>query len=258
MSSLAVINLTDVASYTAALESFPTMRVILEAVHGRVIDRQNANFGCLIEAEMEVTNYRLTLELRQDDVIIVERVKALPKGFYSPRFFALWHTDLPSTRDFQCSFERRARDVIARFGHEAFSFNVEKDRDVLAKAVTTLQSLPEIMLEAHYNSSVLPRLTLDFYNEYLVDLLNADSFQCFNKERFDLMQGERLFYEVKEVLERCGSRLSLFQLLLEPVCTWLTSHASTEGLPVVDTGLVDVQILVKSFQTKLTFAWAQF
>lgn len=260
MSSVAdaAINLTDSASFTAALESFPTLRTILRAVHGRVADRQRALADRLIEAELEISNWELTLEIRQNGVIIVQRVKHLPKGFYSERLFDHWHAELPPHQHFQCSFERRAHDVVARWNHEAYAFNPARDRDVLAKAAATLESIPEILLEAHYRSAVLPRLTMDFYNEYLVDMLNADSFQCLSKERFDAMQGDRLFYEVKDVLERCGARLALFQLLLGPVNTWMTSRASSGSLPVLDTGLVDTQSLLKAFRNKFISVWAQF
>jgi len=254
----AVINLTDCASFTAALESFPTLRAILRAIHRRVADRQRSVADQSIEAELELSNWELTLEIRQNGVVIMQRVKRLPKGFYSEQLFDHWHTDLPPHQHFQCSFERRAHDVVARCNHEAYAFNLASDRDALKKAVATLESIPDVLLEAHYSSAVLPRLTMAFYNEYLVDMLNADSFQCLSKERFDLMQGDRLFYEVKEVLERCGTRLALFRLLLGPVSTWITSHASSGGLPVVDTGLVDTQSLLKAFRNKLISVWAQF
>lgn len=256
MANFETLALIDSATFTAAIERFPMMKSILEEVRECVFKRQ-AEDSALIKAHLYITTYRLVLYLTRNENRLLTRYKRLPRGFWSERFLVSWQNEEGKSKDFSCSFEYTPTGVVAKYNHESYVYNVFKDNKALSEAVTTLETLPDILFEAHFDSSVLSRRMIAFYNEYLIDLFDTDVFQCLSKEHFDRLHNERLFVEARATLERCGKRLALFRLILGPIDVWLRSGVPT-GLPKIDKASVDYCVLVREFRSKLLQVWTSY
>lgn len=250
------------ADYRAAVRRFPVLETVLARVQALLEDRR-ARGAVSDGISLWVFDDRLYLHLTRNDgsTTVVCRRKPLIAGFWSQRFYELWRDSAPSAGGACYTLEVRSTgDVVARGELEAYVYRSPADRARLEEAVAVLETLPAILLEAHFDSSQLPRRMTAFYNEYLVDLFSTDRFQCLSKDCFDRMPLDRRFVEVSETLQSCGRRLGLFRHILGPVDEWLRASGGAGVPPVPREGALHESslILFEDFRSRLLQVWTSF
>lgn len=233
------LEFSDHRAVEKCLETDTNLKLILKDLCAKLHRRPDVDS---ITAVLWIYENELLLFISHKSVLILHRRKRLFRRFWSRDYLSNWQTNVqPEIVDCPITFTPHNNSLIVEVGREVFAYNHERDKECMQDAVRILVALPQLLLEAHFDIVCLASIRLKLYNEYLVDLLSSDNFQCLTQARFTSLPAVTLYQEVKGVLEKCGSRLLIFERVLES-----------------DSEIKDSLCLVREFQSAILHLWNCF